>query len=65
MRHYLLILILLLQGTAWSAQTIPSELKPAIKDRIGKMYPEMELLYKELHKNPELSLQEEKTSRPR
>jgi hippurate hydrolase len=56
-----LLLVALLAGSTALAAETPTSRNPALSP-LDALYPELEALYKDLHQNPELSLQEEKTS---
>src|SRR5258708_17554970 len=61
MKRLLLILVLLsfpsLSGTVWAAEPWH-----AASNQIDAVYPQVEALYLDLHRNPELSYHEEKTA---
>ncbi len=57
------LLALLLTASAWTPGAAHAAEAPSpVLEGLDRLYPELDALYRDLHQNPELSLQEEKTA---
>jgi len=61
-RHYLAGVVLALTGTVVLAQTAPASRGTPSVSEVDAIYPDIETLYIDLHRNPELSYQETQTA---
>ena len=61
-RNYIVALVLALTGSAGLAQTVPGPRATPSPGEIDAIYADIEALYIDLHRNPELSYQETQTA---